>query len=78
MILLNEAPTGNGVCGRGGIGRRAGLKIRFRKECRFDPDRPHHLNKFHLRAPCVQRQGYQALARPIKKGRACARPFLAI
>lgn len=28
--------------GRGGIGRRAGLKIRFRKECRFEPDRPHH------------------------------------
>src|SRR6202453_2416293 len=24
------------------ISRRAGLKIRFRKECRFDPDRPHH------------------------------------
>ena len=30
-------------CGRGGTGRRAGLKIRFRKECRFDSDRPHHL-----------------------------------
>ena len=30
--------------GRGGIGRRAGLKIRFRKECRFDPDRPHQLS----------------------------------
>ena len=29
------------ISGRGGIGRRAGLKIRFRKECRFDPDRPH-------------------------------------
>ena len=28
--------------GRGGTGRRAGLKIRFRKECRFDSDRPHH------------------------------------
>jgi hypothetical protein len=27
--------------GRGGTGRRAGLKIRFRKECRFDSDRPH-------------------------------------
>ena len=30
------------MCGRGGTGRRAGLKIRFRKECRFDSDRPHH------------------------------------
>jgi hypothetical protein len=30
-------------CGRGGIGRRAGLKIRFRKEYRFDPGRPHQL-----------------------------------
>ena len=29
--------------GRGGTGRRAGLKIRFRKECRFDSDRPHQL-----------------------------------
>src|SRR5579859_962996 len=28
-------------CGRGGTGRRAGLKIRFREECRFDSDRPH-------------------------------------
>ena len=28
--------------GRGGTGRRAGFKIRFRKECRFDSDRPHH------------------------------------
>ena len=32
----------DGLCGRGGTGRRAGLKIRFRKECRFEPDRPHH------------------------------------
>jgi hypothetical protein len=29
--------------GRGGIGRRAGLKIRFRKECGFDSHRPHQL-----------------------------------
>ena len=28
-------------CGRGEIGRRAGLKIRFRKECRFESARPH-------------------------------------
>ena len=36
-----EALSPGSLCGRGGIGRRAGLKIRFRKECRFDPDRPH-------------------------------------
>ena len=30
----------------GGIGRRAGLKIRFRKECRFEPDRPHQSFRF--------------------------------
>ena len=29
------------ICGRGGTGRRAGFKIRFCKECRFDSDRPH-------------------------------------
>jgi hypothetical protein len=30
------------LCGRGGIGRRAGLKIQFwLTECRFDSDRPH-------------------------------------
>lgn len=30
----------------GGIGRRAGLKIRFPlKECRFDPDSGHHVNE---------------------------------
>ena len=29
----------------GEIGRRAGLKIRFRKECRFDSDPRHHLQK---------------------------------
>src|ERR1700761_812280 len=34
------------LSGRGGTGRRAGLKIRFRKECRFDSDHPHH--SFHL------------------------------
>src|SRR6202789_395286 len=30
-------------CGCGGTGRRAGLKIRFRKECRFDSDHPQQL-----------------------------------
>jgi hypothetical protein len=34
---------GNAHCGRGGIGRRAGLKIRFRKECGFDSHRPHQI-----------------------------------
>ena len=29
--------------GRGGTGRRAGLKIRFREECGFDSHRPHQL-----------------------------------
>ena len=27
--------------GRGGTGRRDGLKIRFPRECGFDPHRPH-------------------------------------
>ena len=31
------------LSGRGGTGRRAGFKIQFREECRFDSDRPHHL-----------------------------------
>ena len=31
------------MCGCGETGRRAGFKIRFRKECRFDSDHPHHL-----------------------------------
>ena len=40
-----------GRCGRGGTGRRAGLKIRFRKECRFDSDRPHqHFSRNNDRA----------------------------
>ena len=29
---------------RGGIGRRAALKMRFRKECPFDSGRGHHRN----------------------------------
>ena len=39
-----ELTVPRALCGRGGTGRRAGLKIRFRKECRFDSDRPHHLS----------------------------------
>lgn len=35
------------MCGCGETGRRAGFKIRFRKECRFDSDHPHH----HFRRP---------------------------
>ena len=31
------------ACLGGGTGRRAGLKIRFRKECRFDSDPRHQL-----------------------------------
>jgi hypothetical protein len=30
-------------CRSGGIGRRARLKIVFRKECRFDPDLRYHI-----------------------------------
>ena len=40
--------------GCGGIGRRAGLKIRFRKECRFDSDHPHHLT--YLRSESMERR----------------------
>jgi hypothetical protein len=32
-----------------GIGRRAGFKIQFRKECRFDFDHPHHLTLLFYR-----------------------------
>jgi hypothetical protein len=31
------------ICRCGGIGRRARLKIVFRKECRFDPDLRYHI-----------------------------------
>jgi hypothetical protein len=37
--------------GRGGIGRRAGFKIQFRKECGFDSHRPHHLRWQALKSP---------------------------
>ena len=40
-------------CGCGGIGRRAGLKIRFREECRFDSDHPHHHVAKVLRFTCA-------------------------
>ena len=45
---LVASAQGRDACGRGEIGRRAGLKIRFRKECRFEPDRPHHSKTNHL------------------------------
>ena len=32
------------ACPRGGTGRRAALKMRFRKECPFDSGRGHHLH----------------------------------
>ncbi len=35
-------PRATRTCGRGGIGRHAGFKIQFRKECGFDSHRPHH------------------------------------
>jgi hypothetical protein len=34
-------------CPDGEIGRRAGLKIQFRKECRFKSDSGHHI-EVHL------------------------------
>lgn len=40
-------------CGCGEIGRRAGLKIPFRKECRFEPDHPHHICQLLRRAAWV-------------------------
>jgi hypothetical protein len=39
--MFAATPSDFPFSGRGGTGRRAGLKIRFRKECRFDSDRPH-------------------------------------
>ena len=42
------------ACLGGGTGRRAGLKIRFRKECRFDSDPRHQLNDFLSPFGCVQ------------------------
>ena len=36
-------------CGCGETGRRAGLKIRFRKECRFDSDHPHHSTLLYIK-----------------------------
>ena len=31
------------MCGRGGTGRRAGLRIQCREAWRFDPSRPHQI-----------------------------------
>ncbi len=57
------------TCGRGGIGRRAGLKIRFRKECRFEPDRPHQIKSasrwpFRFPADADRRLAARGAARP--------------
>ena len=45
------------LCGCGGIGRRAGFKIRFRKECRFDPDHPHHSANYETEVGSANRSG---------------------
>ena len=37
-------------CLGGGIGRRAGLKIQYRKVCRFDSDPRHHSFRYATRA----------------------------
>ena len=42
------------ICGRGGTGRRAGFKIRFREECRFDSDRPHQISGTSHAKVCVE------------------------
>src|SRR6201988_1601337 len=42
---LFQGPTGS-PCG--GIGRRARLKIEFRKECWFDPGQGHHIEIIRL------------------------------
>ena len=36
------------MCGRGGIGRRAGLKNPFLRKCRFDSGRPHHTHSLFI------------------------------
>ena len=59
---VDRIPWDDRPRGRGGIGRRAGLKIRFRKECRFDSDRPHHLSRslspgFRTKDPSPKRAG---------------------
>jgi hypothetical protein len=48
-LTFNQGVTGSSpvwltiqLCRSGGIGRRARLKIVFRKECRFDPDLRYH------------------------------------
>ena len=46
--------------GCGEIGRRAGLKIRFRKECRFEPDHPHQPSK-HLSDVALSDSGSHAI-----------------
>ena len=55
-------PTDPSARGRGGTGRRAGLKIRFRKECRFDSDRPHHASPLTIRWLTFQPQEPQSRA----------------
>src|SRR4029079_5566584 len=42
-------PKGQRECPCGGTGRRARLKIEFRKECWFDSGQGHHASPFGLR-----------------------------
>ena len=44
---LSKPPFGRG---RGGTGRRAGLKIRYRKVCRFDSDLGHQTSESRMGA----------------------------
>ena len=47
MAAQGPAIAGTTSGGRGEIGRRSGLKIRFFRECGFESRRPHH-NKINL------------------------------
>src|SRR5262245_14114018 len=53
--LPNDLPLARrrAGCPRGGIGRRARLKIEFRKECPFEPDRGHQHKKGAVRTDCA-------------------------
>ena len=45
------------MCGRGGIGRRAGFRYQWRKSWGFESLRPHHLTARIFAAPAAQLQG---------------------
>ena len=44
------------MCGRGGIGRRAGFRYQWRKSWGFESLRPHHLTARIFVAPAAQLQ----------------------